>query len=568
MSTTMTTEIVDKKRQQLGELVGLRISPARISSFIKHWLNSSLEAKNVHFEEEIAKIKKNGCDIAKPVAPKAPEDPKSETEEQKKVRQEARKVYDNELRKYNKWASEEYVELKLLSQYCKKLDKLESLLKKPTNCDSHQYEIKCVMASLNDQPAPRKTFGIAESDDEYAQRCKEFKPRGFLAYKGNARLDTPDNILAELVRVKTTYPNVLYFLSKQDNNKEKQRFNTPAAIAIASVVETMIQQLAEHTVKATIHERNKKMQPDHCVSEGVKELSLFPLISNSEHYLAVVARQLRKQKWINERARALRRFNHGARLREARAGAAAVVKSEFTFPSFADCEVKGGHAFITDTKINKKNVAKNSYGWHDIDVDRHPVTEIDFTTYVDRVCKEVVDSFGEDADGVIVSYKLQKFFSNLVVDFIINLSWSLEIISEEIRESETINQSTVLWAVKLMLVNSYKKTSAKVVLRDDHKQLFAQTNDMIKLWKDHHATVTTKKTSTAGPEAPETSALSETPSKTPSTTKMGDFDDLEEEALDLPVPKSAHKKEAADGKKPIGNGVALRASARSTSTKH
>jgi histone H3/H4 len=483
------------ERQQLATVVDLIISPARIRSGMdRGWVNRSLERENMLVKQRLVEIKKEGYPTDKPLPPKSPGRDAKEID--RKKFEDAKSVYIKKLKDYNDYESPRYAKLEILHGYCKQLRKLHSLLLKEKRTNNNDYDIQYIMAILNDRVPPKKEGDSGENDEEYNIRVEKFSPKGYLVVRSeNADLDTPEGVQSEYDKIFENNSDLKHFFQKDDVSRGRVRFNDPAAVSVSAFMQATISQLAEHAIDKTTLSRKKIMQPDHCVSQGIETCSLFPLISNLPHYLAVVERQERKKEYEATRDKEKLKNIQQAK-RKAKKDKKNFVRPKFNYPTFQKEEVKNGFAVETEDS-DKEGNKRTYYQWYDIDIERDENDEhdINFQFYVNKVCRGILEerfSSGEvNASDIRVSNNLKKFLSDLITDFITRVT-TLAMLLMENKNIKTINEKVILTAVRMILIDSYRKKQENMSLSKEHESLFNEVNKKIKKCKEHQTGVVNK----------------------------------------------------------------------------
>lgn len=480
---TNTKKIV---RQQLANIVDLEISPARIRRFMDHELvNKRQSERQYAVGQQLQVIKKEGCPIQLPVAPKPAGRDAKEAAKTKYLQD--RKDYVAQLKQYNDYESPRFLKLQLLHKYCKALAKLHTLREKSEHSEKQREDIKVLLAQLNDKLAPQRS---GESSEDYKARAEKFTPAGLSAlHHAHAKFDTPADIEAELARVKQEYPDLNLFMTKDDISKDRTRFNDKATVSLAAFVQAALEQFIEFSINKTIDSAKKIVQPDHCVDPALSEkCSLFPLIANLPHFLAVKHRQDRHDQWLDERHAAKVKLIQNAKLKANRTKTP-YKNPKFSFHTFPESEVAGGYAkveqIITDESTRK------SYYWYNIDIpaDGAEETTIDFQFYIKKVYKKVVDikvmSGDSHAGDIRISSSFKKFLSDMIIDFIMRIT-PMAIQLMEVCGVKTISETLIMAIVKMLLIDSYEKKSEVVELSDEHKELFDSVEKRVELCREHH----------------------------------------------------------------------------------
>lgn len=549
--TTPTMATIKKERRQLSDVIGLTFSPARVRSCMDiNWVNREVEEKCDVSNQKLLEIKKEEYPGV-PVKPERPAYPgkdagaadKKKYESEKKKYKELRDAYIVALKEYNKYKSPRYKRLETAHRYSRLLGKLKALLAKPSHSVSYEYELSAVRASLEDRVTPKKP---KESEESFQARSAKFKPKGYTALRSsNADLSTVSGVDKELERVFKEHRDLELFSEKDTVAKERTRFNDPAAVVIANFAQHIVEELVDHTIDKTLASRKKIMQPDHCVSEGIEECSLFPLISNSPHYLAVVARQKRKEAYEHKKLQDKSKKVRSDRLRAKKEGKTPARSTALKdYPTFQANEVASGYA-LAETRTNDKGKEKEHYLWYGIDLEKNPEDEqrINFKFYVDKVTKDVLDERASEnvliAD-IKISSNLKKFLSDVVVDFIMRIT-PLAMSLIESKKVKTITEEVAMTVIKQLLVDSYSRKKVRALLSEEHSKMFDEVREKVKLCQEHQTGVVAKEVEEPESEESEDEDLGHDADP----TELSDDDLGENEAEAEPEPVKAAAKPAA-----------------------
>jgi histone H3/H4 len=484
----------DKKntRQQLSIVVDCDISPARIRGFMdKCWVNKDGEIANLEIKSQILKIKKEGCPVKLPVMPKAPGKKADDAEREKYAN--AKKEYAELHKKYMDYSSPRFVELKTQHDYSKLLTKLKKFLNKSSLTDNDKVAMKAIMDTLDDKiPAYNPKL---ETKEKYEKRVRKFESRGFTKLRSSGvDLETPNGVQTELDRVAKEFPELTLFSSKDSVSKNKVRFNDAGCVAIAVVVEEFIKEVADNGIEATINDRRKIMQPDHCVNQLAKTLPLYPLYGNLDHYLEVEDRKKRKLAYESDKLKEKTRLIQISK-RQAKRTGSVFEKPKFEYPTFVQKEVSAGHA--VECLREKDGKTKKYYQWYGIDIEKNQLDEQDvsFAFYVSKVCdkakEERVDSGEVLASEIKISSNVKKFLSDLVTDFIIRVTPTCRIFMQN-KGTKTINEDVVISVMQMLLIDSYRKKHPSTGLTPVHAALFDKVWEKVKLCIKHQTSVVTK----------------------------------------------------------------------------
>ena len=151
----------------------------------------------------------------------------------------------------------------------------------------------------------------------------------------------------------------------------------------------------------------------------MESCSLFPLIANLPHYLAVKSRQDRKESWV--KSRALAKAKHVQKDQKEKNLAAqdgkAFKSTKFDYPSFQDTEVKNGFAVTEEVDgFSKKDgdIKRTVYRWRGIDFEEVSSTYITFDFCVAKLYKKIVD-----ARITAVSYTHLDVYKRQIIVFLV-----------------------------------------------------------------------------------------------------------------------------------------------------
>lgn len=496
-------------RHQLSNIAGVVTSHARVRTYLSdHFINRESAEKVFELKEKIEEIKKVG-------APARPDDKpanisKKATDAEKAAYANARKGYDEQLSKYNKYVSDEYVELKAAHVLVKHFMKMEELLlAKKANEDKKKELNKSGFGELTKLQSGFNTIVKYknEKDEVYAKRSTMHTK--VMKVIGGVNVTDVTSVQNSLGKLKTTYPNLGILLEKDEWSRKALRINEQATIALATIIDQIFTQLARHTMDDTLKTKSI-IQPDNCVSDGIEECSLFPLVNILPHYVAIEDRQQRREDWSSDK-----KSTDDEAAKKARA-VAKRKNEKYTRPvskvtSFENCEVKDGYAVkIDQDKLNKegKPVTKTKYLWYGIDIERDDdengeadeeeegddETDVeeersnDFKHYAKRIClnirKELVDEGYVDYEKIRLSKPSLKFFSNIAIDFIARIS---PLITELItfKGSSTITDEVVKVALRMMLLDSRSDVDGTNELPEEHMELMNMIDSKVRMVSEY-----------------------------------------------------------------------------------
>jgi hypothetical protein len=560
----MATETTKKpNRQQLAKVVELDIAPARTRRFFdKNGINRDVENKLTAVKAELMTLRKAGG----PSLPTPPESPKKDSDEQvKEAYKVSRANYDSLFKKYNDYKAESYTNLERVYNVTKTLQKIADLLIKSPATDAVKAELKDHQVTLRDECVGKRKN---ESDDSYEKRVEEFTKPGYAALVDGVNLDNVDSVRTSMNNLRKANSQLDLFFKRDLIAKERTRFNDAAAVALATAMQLTLEELVEFGIKNTRILTKKIIQPDHCVRPGIDELNFYPFFANLPPLKALVDRQQRREQWAVNMQKAKHETFQTAKSK-AKKAKKKYEKPEFKYPTFTESEVSGGHACMVD-ETDDKGVTKSHCRWYGIDVD-YPETptsndSTNFHFYISQVCKRVMDHHVEigdsEAQEIRFSTNLRKFFSDLIVAFISRISPQIRILIDAM-DVKTINHNVIKTVLRQMLVDGYHSPTGIVDLTEDHKNLFTQIDEKVKLCQDHHTAVVSKPqaenddsddepTKPAPVASHETTATEEDASAPVAVTDDDSDDSSDEEgvvktpkAVKPPAPKAAAPKGAA-----------------------
>lgn len=375
--TTVNTEPVKKnKREPLATVCGLTIAPARVGTILgSNGLNVSIQRTLDSVMDKKEALKKLGAPSVPSMPPKG--EPKL-TDEERESRKEAQKHY-------KEYKSEKYIAAYTKYTEWKKLKKSKSEIEK---------ELK-------------KAEKLAVDDvEKMAELEKQKKDIGDIQTK-------MDNILSD--------KDVELFVNRDVISKSRIRINREAFVAVASVLQEIIEQSALCTMDQANSEDKKIIIPLHALSKDHDKIPLFPLMSNLKSYKLLCEYQQAILDWEVR----CKKFD-------------AQVKNE----------AKKRNIKIKDHKAHKKNLRPQKPNPEEY----HPANSngTNFRFYVGRIFEQLRDIDSERFADLRISKDIKEFYSNLALDFCNRLvPWIIEII--EIKNIKTVGHDVVMRAVNLML---------------------------------------------------------------------------------------------------------------------
>jgi hypothetical protein len=443
-------------------------------------VNKEVEVELNRVKDTLLQMKKAGGP-QRPVAPASLK--KDATDLERTKHTEARTKYLTQVKEYNAYVSENYRNLDRVYNVCRLLSRLHPLLTRESRNAAQNREVDDLVAALNDTPAARRA---KETEAAHKARVERFVSSGYKAVVGTTDLRNAGAVSALLTRLRTENPETAKFAQRDEISRSRVRFNDAAAVALATVLEATIDQVVEHGMANTLESQKKTLQPDHCVSEGVEELSLYCLFRDLPHFRAVLDRQLRREEFEEESQRERQLAVQKAKSK-ARKEKKPYKKPELKLQTFQESEVANGHALRTETVTQDdkgQNVTKYHYEWYGIDVERPEVADehdgVNFNFYVSQICNKVrqrqseVVKNGEDYEEIKISNNIKKFFSDLVVDFIRRASPLIRLLISAM-DVKTVGHEVVKTVLKMLLLSS----SSTGELSEDHQTLMNLVDEKV-----------------------------------------------------------------------------------------
>lgn len=514
-------------RVQLSHIVGLQISSARVRRFIdKKGINRLVEDEIAKDKLALQAIEKEG---ARPLStpPAKPQHPVDAAGAKLDVPQADQDAYATALAKFQadksewqKYQSAKYKTLETVYGFAKDLSKVQKLLTKKSTVEAggdnkkkftgkNVEELSEVSKKLAATPAHSKLLGKTNLSDAAA-------------------------VSTLLTSLHTAHPELKYFFERDAASAKRIRFNERATVALATVMETMCEQLAEHAMKYVVANEKKIIKPDHCVTEGLEECSLYPLFNSLPAMRAISDRQTRRAKYDADVKRKQEDHNRKAKA-EARRKKKNYKPTKLEHPSFEQTECEAGFAQMrpVDGAEPVDGVVPTECVWFGIDVpsqESDVVDTTDFVFYVRNVCKSVKDHGVDDGNtewsDIRISTAITNFLSDITIQFIARVLPLISLlINTKKQKVKTVDDRIVMRVIEILLADSNHNAQGEVKFTDAHKELFTAVEDKLKLLEAHKA----KKRGAAGEGASEADAEDE----------EDDADDAADESTPTPAPVTA-----------------------------
>jgi hypothetical protein len=478
-------------RVQLASIVGLEIAPPRVRRFLdQKGLNSVVEVDINRYKDAILAIEKEGA------APRPTPPTKPTVEGDAAVPQRVLDAYNAEHQVYaaayavwKNFKSARYTALSDVYEVAKDLTKLQNLLEKQTAVSGGD-------ATNKKKFTPKNASEVASLQASLATHT---------TLVGKADLTSSESVAAQVQTLNTANPDLASFFHRDSSSASRVRFNDRATVALATVMEAMVEQLAEHSMNEAIRVGKKIIQPKHCVTESLEECSLYPLFNNLPAMRAVRDRKARELAYQTQTKQVQAEATLKAK--------AAARKNKKTFksvkldqPSFEQTEVDAGYAVYSEVEPAEAahegedaKEAKMVCQWYGIDIpsrDTEAVDTTDFVHYTNEVCKNVRNNAVTDGNAACadlrISTALKNFFSDILIQFVARMLplIILTIASKKKAKKndvKTVGDQVVVRVIEILLADSNHNAQGLVTFTQEHQALFTTIQEKLALLDAHCA---------------------------------------------------------------------------------
>ena len=463
-------------RTQQADKAELKIQPPRMRMHLDRLaMNRPIETLLAPIKEKIEQIRKQGA----PVLPEKPE---------KEAEQEVKDVYKEAQKAYNKYSSADYEKLTTVHELVKKLQKIASIQKLQHELAQEGKEL--TKKQLAELAKEQKTVADQPAD---GQTAEEYESHGFAPYTAGVNVSSEAEVHALTTKLLGENPSVQLLTERDRISKDKTRFTDAAIIALATASEMGIREFIEHGMATTLTEGKRIMLPDHCVSKGLENCSLYSLFDKLPTFRLVADRQTRRAAWERDHAewKAENKRNNRAKGNARRKNPKAAKATPPTpYQTFEEREVEQEFAIETETTAENGDV-KTKVMWRgiddfskvDVDEDEdgdETARKFGFDFYINLLCKDVKEAMtDEDAPEGTVDYKdirvstdIKRFLSNLIKEFIHRVAPQIRLYMDY-KEAKTVSYGMIETVLKSILMDSYVPDENGVVeFNDTHKNLF------------------------------------------------------------------------------------------------
>jgi hypothetical protein len=465
-------------RTQQATTVDLIIQPPRVRMHLDRLaMNRPVESELNPIKDQIDRIKKEGAD-------ELPDKPVKDDE------QTVKDAYKEALKEYNKFSSGTYENINTLYELCKKLKKISVIQKSQDELE--QAGKKMTKKQLAELAKEQKIVADQPAD---GQDAEDYESLGFAEYTEGVDVTSEAEVNALLNRLLEDTPDVNLFFDRDAVSKRKTRFTDASIIGLATAIQMTVREFIEHGMEFTLKEGKRIMLPDHCVSDGLEDCSLYPLFRTLPTFRLIADRQSRRSAWERDHAdwkaenKRNNRAKGNARRKNAKPKAAATPVTPFK--TFEEREVEEGFAIQTETHTD--NGVKEKVMWRGID-DFSKVEHNDdddeegdetarkfgFDFYINLLCKDVKETMFEDTEiennadykDIRVSTDIKRFLSNLIKEFIHRVAPQIRLYMDY-KEAKTVSYNMVSTVLKSFLMDSYTPNeNGEVELDEEHANLF------------------------------------------------------------------------------------------------
>jgi hypothetical protein len=513
------------KRQQLYKLVGLQISHARVRKHLSDYgINREPKSEIRNLKEQIEAIKKLGAPELGPKPEKTGKPKKSEYKDDNEAYEAAlseheaemvdyeaaKSEYNVEEEAYKKYVSEEYKRLVVVHSVTNHLLKISAALNRREKddaendkgfSDSGKKELKKMQDAFGKAP------GKYGNEKAAAFKSRSDIHKEIMTFLGDVDTDNVESVDNAVESLKNEYPDLKIFLDKDDWSKQNIRLNDLATIAVATVIQTGLEELIEHAMRQAIKNNRKIIHADHIVTDGIGDCSLAMLFENLPHWISIEDRQHRRAEYEDEMIRLEQNAITKARNLAKRKGVK-YVRPEKQDVTFGEYEHENGHCekiVVSTTNKEGNTVKKPRYKWYGIDIEKtdndYDDDEDDeevvygeregsfgFAFYVKELCRAVrnakVEENHQDHFKIRIGSDINKFCSDLSIDFINRLCPLIQT-AIDYKKAATINDETIKFVLRMILLDSRPDVDGTDVLSEEHASVMDLIDSKVRQIKNH-----------------------------------------------------------------------------------
>ncbi len=480
-------------RTQLTNVVDLHVAPARVRRYIdKCGMNREVTTLIDQEKTALLSVQKEGAPavLERPAKPAAPA-----TDSDMAAYETAMAAYNASLSAYKKFRSPRYEELARVYNLTKDMAKVQNLLRKKEEVANQPTGGHPMKKKFTQKNTEKLAAMVAAATAAYPQELK------------GVTLGSSAAVQTLLKSLHTKYPMLVHFGKRDELSSTRRRFNERAQVALSTVLESIVVEITEHAMRATIASGKKTVHRDHSLSEGFESLPLHSLYSNLPVYRALRSREERRREYEyrtsveTDKAKAKAKFD--AKLR-----GKGEKPAEVPAPvSFNQREVEGGFALAPQDE-------NGSHQWYNLDVlpeGVEAVDQTDFVTYVDSLTKslKVAPATGEESVNLLISSDMRHFLSDIIIQFIARILPQISLtISFKKNDLKTICDQTIMYEVRKFLVDSTHNVRGDVTFSSGQTVLFNRVAQKMTLLDNFNNKVSTTPSEPAA--TPATTPVAET----------------------------------------------------------
>lgn len=387
-SVESTTVVKQTTREPLANVCGLTIAPARVAAILgKYGLNEKSQKILDEILDKKEKLKKLGA----PAVPPAPakDEPKL-TEAESAARKDAQKAYKD-------FKSDKYVEAN------NKFSEWKALKKSRNEAEKELKKIERLSAYEGEDPA--KVRQRTEASSHLEEQKSEL-----------------DKLNAEMAEIEKD-EEVKLFVEYDTYSKQKIRVNREAHVAVAGVLQEIIEQIAYCTMEQANLENKKIIMPLHSLGDKHDQIPLFPLMANLPAY-----------KKMCEYKDSIKRWEEDCKKFDVR------VKNE---AKKRGLKIKDHMAHKKDQRP-KKPVPENYCPPN--------ASKTAFEFYIGGIFTSLRSVDTDKFSELRISSPIKTYLSNLALDFCNRLvPWIMTVI--HLRNIKTVGWEVIMSVVELMLID-------------------------------------------------------------------------------------------------------------------
>jgi len=471
-----------KKRTTLANAINVGIPPVRTRTRIDDQLNHEHNQKIAELDRQLDVIRLKGG----PAAPKKPAAiARGASDAQKEKHKLAREKYLAELKKRDEYESEDYKRLNELNELVHNLNVVKDALM-AKNTDNEK---------VNKARNEKRDAAVKELTDKAGPHAVRL---------GNTDLKDPKAITARLTSLVNDNPSLELLVKRHEISSEKYRISDGAMVAIATLQEQCVSDIAEYAIGRCTASQHKRVQADHAVTGGYRKLVTYPFW----HNLACVRRV--EEKVARHDAYEVARSNAQKKYKKRTQRNPDAKPEPFSYPTFPETEVAKGKAHKheeTKTKKDGTEYKSVTYTWVGIDADESDDVERPYDVYVRRVFKDTAASMDDEdeleTEGVLVSTGMCKFLNDVCCELANRFAPQLHTLMTlkknqdgVVKAVKTVKADLVMALIKNMMYDSYTIRNGDFALSADHANII---NIITAKCEKHQQYVTSKQVKKEAP---------------------------------------------------------------------